>query len=81
MKKNYSVFFIFELEPIYFYLWVNFVDLVFKNFSMDKSLIVYEEKWIEMFEYVLITISNTLNIILLILAVITYFYYIYKHNC
>lgn len=50
MKKNYSIFFIFELEPLYFYLWVNFVDLVFKNFSMDKSLIVYEEKWIEMFE-------------------------------
>lgn len=36
MKQFYTVFVIFDLEPKYFYMWVNFVDLIFNQFDASN---------------------------------------------
>ena len=77
MKKFYTIFFIIDLEPKYFYMWVNFVDLIFKNFNLNPEGVVKEEGYFKIFEKVLLKSSNLLNLVMLYLGIITYFIFIY----
>ena len=38
MKEFYTISMIFDFKPKYFYLLVNFVDIVFNNFNMQNSV-------------------------------------------
>lgn len=80
MRKYYTIFVIVDLEPKYFYMWVNFVDLIFKHFNMEPKNLDFLEntyKEIEILVKVLLKICNYLNILMLYLGIITYFIFIY----
>ncbi len=86
MKDHYTIFCIFDLEPAYFYLFINFVDLVFNNFNMRSTIIeITDKKEIEYrylyeFEKVMIKLVNNMNHFLVFCGIICFFIYIYKHK-
>lgn len=77
MKKFYTIFFVIDLEPKYFYMWVNFVDLIFKNFNVDSGIVVSSPGTVRIIEKILLKTSNVMNIVMLYLGIITYFLFIY----
>lgn len=77
MQKFYTIFFVIDLEPKYFYMWVNFVDLVFKNFNMDSGLILSDPGVTRTIEKVLLKTCNIMNIVMLYFGIVTYFIFIY----
>lgn len=77
MKKFYSVFLIFDLEPKYFYMWVNFVDLIFNNFNVDSKVLNNIQPDLRLLVKILLKISNLMNNLMLYLGILTYFIFIY----
>lgn len=77
MKKYYSVFVIFDLEPKYFYMWVNFVDLIFNNFHVNTDVLENTDRDIRLLIKVFLKISNIMNLVMLYLGIVNYFIFIY----
>ena len=86
MKEHYTIFCIFKLEPAYFYLFINFVDLVFNNFNMRSTIIEITDKkqkeyqYLYKFELIMIKIVNNMNHFLVFFGIICFFIYIIKHK-
>ena len=72
-----KVFFFFSLEPVFFYLFVNFIDLVFNNFNLNEKMLESTNEEFRNIETVLLILVNNMNRFLLFLGVITYFIYIF----
>ena len=75
MKRRYTVFFVFHLKEHMFYLYINFIDIVFNNFSMDPT-----KPDFQMERYLTQTI-NFLNRFLILFAIACFFVYIYLESC
>jgi hypothetical protein len=80
MKKNYTVLCLFKLKPVYFYLLLNFLDLIYNNFNMNEKLIEKSNKTFLKIEIIILTLTNNLNSIMVVIAIGCYFYYIYTQN-
>lgn len=80
MKEKYTVFFIFDLQPIYFYLWVNFIDLIYNNFNMQNGDIIEDTGTLIELEKILVKSINIITQILFALGILTFFIYIYKQT-
>ena len=73
-KKTFTLFLIFQLKPKYFYLYVNFLDIVFYSFNIDPDKLKYQTYPLT---NMLIKIINGVNQLLLIIGVLTFIIYIF----
>ena len=78
MQKFYTVFVIFDFRPQYFYLFVNFLDLVFNNFSLPTTMMEDADENLIALEILLIDLANNMNKILLGVGCLTYFIFLYR---
>ena len=76
MQDFYIIFCFIKLKPASFYLWANFLDLVYNNFNVSRSQIK-EDNSIQLWLFYTV---NTMNSLLLILGIFTYFIYIWKNT-
>ena len=80
MKQNYTVLCFFKLKPVYFYLLLNFLDLMYNNFNLNETLIEKSNKAYLEIELVILSIVNNLNRFMVLIAIACYFVYIYTQN-
>ena len=71
-----SFFCFASLSPVYFYLYVNFVDLIFNNFKIDYSDANTNFTELKKLEYLLIAVINSLNGFTFVLGVLIYFVFL-----
>lgn len=77
MWKNFPILCFFKLQPVSFYLYLNFFDLIYNNFNMSESMIQTSNKQFYLIQSWLVKIVNTMNRALLLLGVVTYFIFIW----
>lgn len=80
MKSHYNVFCFFDLKPVYFYLLLNFLDLMYNNFNLSVTLLEKSNKDYLSIELIILSIVNNLNRLMVIVAIACYFVYIYFQN-
>ena len=74
MAKKYTVLCFFHFKPHYFYLFVNFVDLMFGNFAI--TAINYDHK-LKKIEDILVSITTVSVIMLYLIGILTFLIFLY----
>ena len=73
MSDRYVIFFFFPLEPPFFYLFVNFIDLMFNHFIMNP---VEEDHKFRKLEILILLVVNIFNLLLLGIGILTFFIFL-----
>ena len=74
MAKTYTVLMFFELEAPFFYLFINFVDLMFNNFSVPPIEIDHNMRGLEI---LLLLSINLFNVFLLFFGILAFFTFLF----
>ena len=74
IRQRYTVLFFFDLKPHFFYLFVNFVDLLFNNFNMKPA---QTENFLRPIDNTLCLLVNTLNTFLMGFGILAFCIFIY----
>ena len=74
MAKKYTVLMFFHLEAPFFYLFINFVDLMFNNFSVQPTEFEHNLRGLEI---LLLLSINLFNVFLLFFGIIAFFTFLF----